>query len=32
MKCMIIHAVIGGTGIVTKVLRKNLEAMPGNIL
>jgi hypothetical protein len=29
MKCMIIPVVIGATGIVTKGLRKNLEAIPG---
>jgi fructose-1,6-bisphosphatase/sedoheptulose 1,7-bisphosphatase-like protein len=29
MKCMIIPVVIGATGIVTKDLRKNLEAIPG---
>jgi hypothetical protein len=29
MKCMIIRAVIGATGIATKGLKKNLEAIPG---
>jgi hypothetical protein len=29
MKCVIIPMVIGATGIVTKGLRKNLEAIPG---
>jgi hypothetical protein len=29
MKCMIIPAVTGATGIVTIGLRKNLEAIPG---
>jgi hypothetical protein len=29
MKCMIIPVVIGATGIVTKALKKNLEAIPG---
>jgi hypothetical protein len=29
MKCVIIPLVIGATGMVTKCLRKNLEAMPG---
>jgi hypothetical protein len=29
MKCMIIPVVIGATGIVTKGLQKNLEAVPG---
>jgi hypothetical protein len=29
MKCMIIPAVTGATGVVTKGLRKNLEATPG---
>ena len=29
MKCMIIPVVIGATGIVTKGLNKNLEAIPG---
>jgi hypothetical protein len=28
MKCMIIPVIIAGTGIVTKVLKKNLEAIP----
>jgi hypothetical protein len=28
-KCKIIPAIIGATGIVTKGLRKNLEAIPG---
>jgi hypothetical protein len=28
-KCMIIPVVIGATGMVTRGLRKNLEAMPG---
>ena len=30
MKCMIIPVVIGATGIVTRGLKKNLEAIPGN--
>jgi hypothetical protein len=30
MKCMIIPVLIGATGIVTRGLRKNLEAIPGN--
>jgi hypothetical protein len=29
LKCMIIPVIIGATGIVTKGLKKNLEAMPG---
>ena len=29
MKCTIIPVVTGATGIVTKILKKNLEAMPG---
>jgi hypothetical protein len=29
MKCMIIPVVVRATGIVTKGLRKNLEAIPG---
>jgi hypothetical protein len=29
MKCMIIPVIIGATGIVTKGLKKNLEAIPG---
>ena len=29
VKCMIIPLVIGATGIVTKCLNKNLEAIPG---
>ena len=29
MKCMVIPVIIGATGIVTKSLRKNLEAIPG---
>ena len=29
MKCMIIPVIIGATGIVTRSLRKNLEAVPG---
>jgi hypothetical protein len=29
MKCVIIPVVIGATGIVTRGLRKNLEAIPG---
>jgi hypothetical protein len=29
MKCMIIPVVIGATGMVTRGLRKNLEAIPG---
>jgi hypothetical protein len=29
MKCVIVPAVIGATGIVTRGLRKNLEAIPG---
>ena len=28
-KCTIISVIIGGTGIVTRSLRKNLEAVPG---
>jgi hypothetical protein len=28
MKCMIIPVIIGATGIVTKGLKKNLEAIP----
>jgi hypothetical protein len=32
MKFMIIPVVIGATGIVTNVLKKNLEAMPGKHL
>jgi hypothetical protein len=30
LKCRIIPVIIGATGIVTKSLRKNLEAIPGN--
>jgi hypothetical protein len=29
LKCMIIPVIIGATGIVTRSLRKNLEAIPG---
>jgi hypothetical protein len=29
MKCVIIPVIIGATAIVTKVLQKNLEAIPG---
>jgi hypothetical protein len=29
MKCVIISLIIGATGIVTKGLKKNLEAIPG---
>ena len=29
LKCTIIPVIIGGTGIVTRSLRKNLEAVPG---
>ena len=29
LKCMIIPIIIGATGIVTRSLRKNLEAVPG---
>jgi hypothetical protein len=29
LKCMIIPVIVGATGIVTKSLRKNLEAIPG---
>jgi len=29
LKCMIIPIIIGATGIVTRSLRKNLEAAPG---
>jgi len=29
LKCMIIPVIIGATGMVTKFLRKNSEAMPG---
>jgi hypothetical protein len=29
LKCTIIPVIIGATGIVTKSLRKNLEAIPG---
>jgi hypothetical protein len=29
LKCTIIKVIIGATGIVTKDLRKNLEAIPG---
>jgi hypothetical protein len=29
MKCMIVPVVTGATGIVTKGLKKNLEAIPG---
>jgi len=29
LKCMVISVIIGATGIVTKVLKKNLEALPG---
>jgi hypothetical protein len=31
LKCTIIPVITGATGIVTKRLRKNLEAIPGNI-
>jgi hypothetical protein len=31
MKCLIIPVIIGATGIVTKGLRKNLEAIPGKL-
>jgi hypothetical protein len=31
MRCLIIPVRIGATGIVTKALRKNLEAIPGNL-
>jgi len=31
LKCTIIPITIGATGIVTRSLRKNLEAVPGNI-
>jgi len=31
MKCMIITVITGATGIITKGLKKNLEAEPGNI-
>ena len=31
LKCTIIPIIIGATGIVTRSLRKNLEAVPGNI-
>jgi hypothetical protein len=30
MKCMIITAIIGATGIETKGLKKDVEAIPGN--
>jgi hypothetical protein len=29
LKCMIIQLIIGATGVVTRSLRKNLEAVPG---
>jgi hypothetical protein len=29
MKCMVVPVIIGATGIVTRGLRKNLEAIPG---
>ena len=29
LQCMIIPIIIGATGIVTRILRKNLEAVPG---
>jgi len=29
LKCTIVPAIIGATGIVTRSLRKNLEAIPG---
>ena len=29
LKCTIIPVIIGTTGIVTRILRKNLEAVPG---
>jgi hypothetical protein len=29
LKCTIIPVIIGATGIVTRILRKNLEAVPG---
>jgi hypothetical protein len=29
LKCTIIPVIIGATGTVTKILRKNLEAIPG---
>ena len=29
LKCMIVPVIIGATGIVTRSLRKNLEAVPG---
>jgi hypothetical protein len=29
LKCMIIPVIIGATGVVTRSLRKNLEAVPG---
>jgi hypothetical protein len=29
LKCMIVPVVIGATGMVTRGLRKNLEAIPG---
>jgi hypothetical protein len=32
LKCIIIPVIIGATGIVTKSLRKNLEAIPGKHL
>jgi hypothetical protein len=32
MKCQIISVITGATGIVTKVLRKNLEAITGKRL
>jgi hypothetical protein len=32
MKCMVIPSITGATGIVTKGLQKNLEAMPGKHL
>ena len=30
LKCTIVQVIIGATGIVTRSLRKNLEAVPGN--
>jgi len=29
LKCAIIPVIVGGTGMVTRSLRKNLEAVPG---
>jgi hypothetical protein len=29
MKCMIVPVITGATGIVTRVLKKNVEAIPG---